>query len=151
MGLDMYLTKEIYIGANYDHNGVKGTIDIRKGGIPLAIDLKKVTTVVQEVACWRKANSIHQWFVDNCQEGIDECQKVSVSREKLTDLLDTVEEVLNDFTKADRLLPTQGGFFFGNTDYDEWYIQDLRDTKDMLIEVLANSSDIDQLYYRSSW
>ena len=26
------------------------------------------------VAYWRKANAIHSWFVENCQDGVDECQ-----------------------------------------------------------------------------
>lgn len=31
MGLDMYLTKRIYIGAQYRHNNVKGVINLTKG------------------------------------------------------------------------------------------------------------------------
>lgn len=31
MGLDMYLSKKIYIGANYEHNNVKGKINLTKG------------------------------------------------------------------------------------------------------------------------
>lgn len=151
MGLDMYLTKEIYIGANYEHNEVKGSVDIRKGGLPVAININKISKVVEEVAYWRKANAIHQWFVDNCQEGIDECQKARVSIEKLNALLDVVIEVLNDFTKAEKLLPVQEGFFFGATEYDEWYMEDLKYTKETLTEILATASDTDDFYYQSSW
>jgi hypothetical protein len=30
MGLDMYLSKKTYIGAQYEHNKVKGVIDISR-------------------------------------------------------------------------------------------------------------------------
>ena len=43
MGLDMYLTKKIYVGANYEHNKVTGRITIKKDGEPVKVNLKKVT------------------------------------------------------------------------------------------------------------
>ena len=42
------------------------------------------------------------------------------------------------------------GFFFGNTDYDEWYVADIRDTLVIVDKCLA----MDQAWeftYRSSW
>ena len=26
-----------------------------------------------QIASWRKANAIHKWFVDNVQDGVDDC------------------------------------------------------------------------------
>lgn len=37
---------------------------------------------------------------------------------------------------AAELLPTGAGFFFGSTDYDQWYLQDLEHTRDLLSEVI---------------
>ena len=48
-----------------------------------------------EVAYWRKANAIHKWFVDNIQDHQDDCGEYIVPREKLVELLETVEEVLD--------------------------------------------------------
>lgn len=31
MGLDMFLNKRIYVGANYEHNNVNGTIELTSG------------------------------------------------------------------------------------------------------------------------
>ena len=45
--------------------------------------------------------------------------------------------VLEDTTVAKELLPTQGGFFFGGTDYDQWYWEDLQYTKDVLDVILG--------------
>lgn len=47
------------------------------------------------------------------------------------------------------MLPTQSGFFFGSTDYDEYYLKDLADTVEQL-EPLLSDSDCDY-YYHSSW
>ncbi len=50
------------------------------------------------------------------------------------------------------LLPTQGGFFFGSTDYDEWYVKDLENTIKMMTEVLEQTDWATQtICYSSSW
>lgn len=46
------------------------------------------------VGYWRKANAIHQWFVDNCQDGIDDCRSVIVEREQLQTLKSLCETIL---------------------------------------------------------
>ena len=53
---------------------------------------------------------------------------------------------------ASKLLPTQRGFFFGSTEYDEYYIEDLKHTKEVLEKVL-NEVDFENNYvlYTSSW
>jgi len=53
---------------------------------------------------------------------------------------------------AESLLPTSSGFFFGSTDYDEYYLRDIRDTITMLEPLLADESIADcEFYYRASW
>ena len=54
-----------------------------------------------------------------------------------------------DARVAKELLPTQQGFFFGSTDYDEFYHQDLVDTCTQLDAVLAETGD--EFEYHSSW
>ena len=49
------------------------------------------------------------------------------------------------------LLPSQSGFFFGGTDYDEWYIQDLKETKEELTKLLKEDNTNATFYYQSSW
>ena len=105
-----------------------------------------------EVTCayWRKANQIHKWFVDNVQGGNDNCGEYYVSHEKLKELLATCQQAL--FAKDPNLLPPQSGFFFGNTDIDEWYWQDIKDTIKKIKRVLE-LSEMSKLsfYYTSSW
>ena len=105
-----------------------------------------------EVTCayWRKANQIHAWFVKNVQGGKDDCGEYYVSHEKLKELLNTCQQSL--FNKDPNLLPPQAGFFFGGTDIDEWYWQDIKDTIKKLKRVLELSEKSKlSFYYTSSW
>lgn len=164
MGLDMYLTKRTYIGAEYEHREVRGKIDITIKGEPVKIDFNRVQAIVEKVGYWRKANQIHNWFVDNVQNGDDDCEEHSVSRERFQELLVDVTAVLNargtefEIGEVEELLPPQSGFFFGETEITEWYWQDLEYTRD-LIEGILREMDIDEqspntfitYYYKSSW
>lgn len=94
MGLDMYLTREVYVGAYFEHRNVKGEINITVDGKPLDIDLMNIGEIIEQAAYWRKANHIHKWFVDNVQDGEDNCEKYYVSREDMQSLLDVCNEVI---------------------------------------------------------
>lgn len=154
MGLDMYLTKEYYI-KNWDFMKPeeKHAITITKGGQPSTIEVDKIHSVIVDVAYWRKANSIHKWFVDNVQDGVDECQHSTVTREQLEELLGLCKQVLADHKKAPELLPAQSGFFFGSTDYDKYYFEDIEDTISQLEAELYKPSNgyFPEYSYHSSW
>ena len=109
--------------------------------------------IAEEVGYWRKANAIHKWFVDNVQDGEDDCDfHREVTREDLEELRDVCHEVLCDPDLAEELLPTQGGFFFGSLGYDEWYERDLRETIAIIDKVLETTDfETQMVYYRSSW
>ena len=49
------------------------------------------------------------------------------------------------------LLPTEEGFFFGSTNYDQWYHMDLELTKEILDDALAEPDNTGSFYYRASW
>jgi len=152
MGLDMYLTKETYIGAYYDFNKVKGSIEIEVNGKPLEIDLNKLSSITERVGYWRKANAIHNWFVKNVQDGIDECQESIVTMEQLKQLQNDCLEIMEYKDKASEILPTQKGFFFGNIEYNEYYFQDIEHTLSILDSVITDepNSSID-IIYQASW
>lgn len=156
MGLDMYLSKKTYIGANYQHRNVDLKIDVKIGDKEIKINPKKVSYILEEAAYWRKANHIHAWFVENCQGGEDDCGNYDVSTSKLKELIELCEQVLEkkDEAFSEENLPTQGGFFFGGTEYGEQYYSDLEDTINMLTEAIADvdekNPDVD-FEYHSSW
>jgi hypothetical protein len=149
MGLDMYLDKRTYV-QYWEHNGDENyEVEVTKGGEPTKIDPKKVKYIIEEAGYWRKANQIHQWFVDNVQDGEDNCAEYYVSSDKLAELLDLCKKVQADNSLAEVLLPTVSGFFFGGTQYDEWYFKDIDNTIQILEEALADKGG--DFYYSSSW
>ncbi len=149
MGLDMYLDKRTYV-QYWEHNGDENyEVEVTKGGEPTKIDRKKVKYIIEEAGYWRKANQIHQWFVDNVQGGEDNCAEYYVSSDKLAELLDLCKKVQADNSLAEVLLPTVSGFFFGGTQYDEWYFKDIDNTIQILEEALADKGG--DFYYSSSW
>jgi len=50
---------------------------------------------------------------------------------------------------AEQLLPTGSGFFFGSTNYDEYYFGDLNDTIGIITRCL--DSKFDYFEYQASW
>lgn len=102
-------------------------------------------TTGQEVGYWRKANQIHNWFVNNIQNGEDECGEYDVPYEKLLELRGLCYDVLK--TKNPSLLPPTSGFFFGSTEINDHYYDDLRDT----IKIIEALNDADKYTYHSSW
>lgn len=161
MGLDMYFTANRYL-SSYDEKDAVIKSEVAKVASAI-FDTWKVKEVTYEVGYWRKANQIHKWFVDNVQGGVDNCQPFYVPFECIIDLYDTVCEVLNDHEKAEELLPSESGFFFGSTGYDEYYYEDLEDTKEILEPIVTklkyaedNPSERHEIYdysfyYRASW
>lgn len=154
MGLDMYLTKKTYVGAYFEHRNVTGTVKLAVDGKPLPIKVKQISYIDEQVGYWRKANAIHKWFVETCADGEDDCKPVHVDIKQLRELLLIVERVLGDHSLAEKLLPSTSGFFFGSTEYDEWYFDDLKDTKRILTDILkAPEEDLKycDFEYQASW
>lgn len=144
MGLDMYLTKKI----------VK---TVEKG------NEEHIYVDQADVMYWRKANAIHKWFVDNVQNGIDDCKQYEVSIEQLKELIELCKKISEKQNQeiASVLLPTQDGFFFGGTDYDAYYFDEIKRTYEELeqkilgVEIFGIERPDEELkthyYYQSSW
>jgi hypothetical protein len=154
MGLDMYLNKKSYV-KNWNHQTPeeKHSITVKKAGKARKdIQPKRISYIIEQVGYWRKFNELHNWFVQNCQGGVDECQESYVSIEKLKELLSTLKAVIANKDSANKVLPTQGGFFFGGTDYDNYYFQDVKETVKLLESLLIESEGVEcDFYYQASW
>jgi hypothetical protein len=99
---------------------------------------------------------VHGWFVDNVQDGNDDCDRHYVSVESLKELLALCEGIVGGEIDPDEL-EARSGFFFGPTDDDEWYDECLKLTVEQLKPLIA-WFDADEgrrgqwdLYYQSSW
>ncbi len=156
MGLDMYLFGSVYVGGEYRHDG--SIINIAKAegicyGDAISVPVFDISSISLKVGYWRKANAIHNWFVTRHADGVDNCRQIPVSLDDLKELKGLCLEVLADHTKAEELLPSTRGFFFGSTAYDEWYYSGLEETvriidKAVLMDAKYNGLDF---YYEASW
>lgn len=102
-----------------------------------------------EVWSGRKENHI-QAFVDNSVDTVENCAYIPLSKADVERLVDLLRRVDADHSLADELLPTQEGFFFGTTDYDEWYFQDIKRELDAFEEILE-TWDPDAVYAYWAW
>ena len=53
--------------------------------------------------------------------------------------------------EIEELLPTTKGFFFGNTEYDNYYVSDIKSTIEGLEQILSEDVSHGEFYYQSSW
>ena len=155
MGLDQYLYAKNYLSPmewrgeemNERFHTVANAIGVKDF---MDKELPSIQCQVK-IGYWRKANAIHDWFVQNCQDGNDDCREAYVPIEKLEELRTICKTVLGNHALASEHLPTTSGFFFGTTDYDEWYFQDLQSTIDIIDNALSKISDEWTFAYQSSW
>lgn len=150
MGLDMFLSARTSVYRYSDEAGQK--LDAIKALFPQhpALSQAENATVEFGIGYWRKANAIHAWFVDNVQDGKDDNEDHEVSREELQSLYNACSMVLDGRAKPEEVLPTRGGFFFGDTAYDGRYFDILEDT----MVILDNALSLDASWwftYRASW
>ena len=169
MGLDMYLEirKSEYRSKYSKDKGSRLKLEYPKDiteFIPDLTDLRISRQTNYEVGYWRKANQIHNWFMQNCAERdeydnpIDDCRPVEITVDKLEALLDTCKKVLADHSLAGSLLPTTDGFFFGSTEYDDYYFGEIEQTIEIIEPVLKfakHKLEIKdyawEVYYQASW
>ena len=162
----MIITRKIF---TFDENDIKLSIDDED------IDTKDLLSMTFEAISYRKANYIHNFFVKNVQNKVDDCGTYSVSREILQKLIDYCKEDLaylktletnvvvnkkpwdnpkfnyNTYLNVDEEklnLPCISGFFFGSMDYDQYYSDELERTVKVLEEEIIKKGSF---YYNSSW
>ena len=107
-----------------------------------------------EIAYWRKANQIRQWFVNHIEEfnENDNGGYYRVTKELLEKLIEDCKAVLEDHDMVNVIMPSSSGFFFGSTDYDEWYFGDLESTIKKCQRVIDESDwENEVIVYTESW
>lgn len=165
MGLDMYLARRQQFGGfSFETQQSRKFKQVRliptDGDKEQVINLSEPAAVVIEVniAYWRKANAIHRWFIENCTGGEDDLKPVEVDIDDLRALKELCEEVkqkaktklipakdgsgeetlvITNASVLAKLLPTQNGFFFGSTEYDKWYLQDIDYTIEQFGKIIS--------------
>lgn len=105
-------------------------------------------------AYFRKVNFIYAFFQDIL---VNECCLVRSSA--IIELMDYCQDVLEHHKTdadggvayAEANLPTQAGFFFGSTDYDEWYFNDVKDCWIQMGKLLHSMKEGDAVLWEFSW
>lgn len=144
MGLDMYLNAKRFLWYGEDDLATK------VAEVFPEIKGKRVKEVIVEAMYWRKANAIHKWFVDNCQEGDDDCGNYYVGRAQLEELRQLILKALAE--KDATLLPPTSGFFFGSNEVDKYYWDELESTAKGIEEILEQFPiEHWEFEYHSSW
>jgi hypothetical protein len=160
MGLDMYLRTNKYI-SRFDYETTNGEMYKKENadfnivatlfGMEDKVDKTGFAglDISFPMGYWRKSNQIHNWFVQNIQDGEDNCASYYVPLEKLEELKEVCIEVLAVPEKAEELLPNSSGFFFGSQEYDEYYFGDIQETIETIDRCIASGET--DFQYQSSW
>lgn len=97
---------------------------------------------------YRKVNFLYAFFSEKLDN--EECL---VTRHDCEQIIKYGELILEnkDLDLAKRLLPTQSGFFFGSTEYDEYYFMDVKDVVEQFKEYLEDWTDDTMGWVYFSW
>ena len=116
--------------------------------------------VAHDCGQFRKVNFLLPFF---CYE--ENCEDKEIRREELENLVSTCKKVLEAFEKrdnesdneelwvtiAEKYLPTKSGFYFGSTDYDECYIDDVLEVKEWAEDLLTQLEEGDIVIMNCWW
>lgn len=104
----------------------------------MGLDINFIKT--KRIGYFRKVNFLVRFFKDRGYY-INNMTLIPIDKEDAEELLTRCSIVLEDHSKADELLPTIDGFFFGNTEYNEAYFQDVAEVKDYIQLTLLKEFD----------
>ena len=85
---------------------------------------------------YRKVNFLYAFFAEALED-----EQCVVTKHDVETVISHCKEVLADHSLAEKLLPTQAGFFFGSTDYNEWYFKDVEDVLEKFTKYLEGWDD----------
>lgn len=125
MGLDMYLT-----GKRYFHNRQR-----QRG---------ERKSEQYDLGYWRKHSNLHGFIVDTFADGVDECQEIDMSADRIRLVIQAIQ---------DRALPETTGFFFGTSSATaEQFAHDVRIFEGALKWLETEEHDVwRSVTYRASW
>jgi hypothetical protein len=118
------------------------------GDVPYWVNEIIDTHASTEDMYYRKVNFLYAFFADKLDN--EECL---VTRHDCELIIKYGEVILEnkDVDLAKKLLPTQSGFFFGSTDYNDYYFMDVKDVVEQFKEYLENWTDDTMGWVYFSW
>lgn len=112
--------------------------------------IDELLTPYDEPTIWygRKENHIHKWV--EVVAGLNETNLDYVLIDPNV-LLSDLKTVLNNHDLAPKLLPTQSGFFFGDTEYDDYYFDSVKNLYEILLAEKEQGYFESCSYFYWSW
>lgn len=106
----------------------------------MGLDIYLIKNKRSEIGYFRKVNFLVKFFE---KKGFDVSNQTPlvIKKKDAEELLSKCEEVLKDRSKGPELLPTMSGFFFGSTDYDNYYYDDVEAVRDYVKDKLLPEFD----------
>jgi len=144
MGLDMYLS-----GSHFNSTLIKkkdGSFEEKDR--PLLDDKYPIESSDILLGYWRKHADLHGMIVETFADGVDECQKIPLTKDKLRSIIDAV--------KSDKLVKDHSGFFFGNSTDNGSYSEESKtetvESFELAMEFLEeDEGEWRDVWYRASW
>lgn len=147
MGLDIYFykfKKADWKKASELKEAIANEPDDEKANKMIDEANEMLPDIQTEIGYFRKVNFLMAFFN---YEG--NCEYKEITRKQLRELKDKCfavytlkpgDGVMTDeiIKKCSETLPTQAGFFFGNTNYDEWYFQEVKEVLEWVSGVLED-------------
>lgn len=118
----------------------------------MGLDIYFSKRKAKEIGYFRKVNFLVKYF-KNLGFDVEHQIPLRIYKENIEDLLTRCDQVLKDNSKASNLLPTMSGFFFGNTEYNEDYFNDVKEVrnyiKDILLPEFDNLGNEEEIYFET--
>lgn len=152
------LKKRIPLYRNYDYKLENLGYDSYNNSLKKLLTPDEVSEVFKnelkhcfapEDVYFRKVNFVYAFFSN---EMVNE--SCIVDKTRIGQLKDACEDVLahkGDEDYAQSVLPTQGGFFFGSTNYDDWYWHDVKDCLTKIKRLYKSMGEDDFVLWDFSW
>lgn len=101
----------------------------------------------KNLAFFRKYNFLISFFEEYYGVEVENLRDLPITKEGIKELIDRCNKVLDNHTLAPELLPTKAGFFFGDTQYNEYYYKDVNDCLTKCLEILPEFDNLESNEY----
>lgn len=119
----------------------------------MGLDIYFTKKSEKEIGYFRKVNFLVKFFEDRGFDTLNQ-DPFNITREYAEELLSRCNKVLEVHSLAETLLPTMEGFFFGSTDYDDHYFENVKDVRDYVKNTLLpefDKLDYNEGIYFGTW
>jgi hypothetical protein len=106
---------------------------------------------VEEVWTGRKENHLQRAIEQMKGQSAVNCGYLFLNRLDIALLVRSLRMVHDNHDLASAVLPTQSGFFYGSTEYDEWYFDDIKRELEDFEQILRDWDESAAYAYWAWW